>query len=250
MAPMFALTSRVRRARTFHPRGLTFLATVAESPDVPRELSSLATRLAGSALVRFSGALWKSAEGVPDVLGCAVRLQREQREKAIPADDDQDLLFATIRRPWTMPLAPFSTNVHDYLANDYFAVSPFDAGLARPVYLRLHPEGRSADGEGSRLDRLTREVERGGARLRLDVSDRPFGPWTPVVTLVLERLARVDDEALRFLPFRAGRGVQPRGLVHAMRIGVYRLSQRARPMSRRRLLAYSRSECMPRMHEA
>lgn len=32
-------------------------------------------------------------------------------------------------------------------------------------------------------------------------------------------------------PFRAGRGVEPRGFVHGLRRGVYTLSQRARPRS-------------------
>jgi hypothetical protein len=51
--------------------------------------------------------------------------------------------FATIRRPWTMPLAPLATVTTDYLANDYFAVSPFslegDPNGSR-VYFRIHPQ--------------------------------------------------------------------------------------------------------------
>ncbi|MEO8183439.1 MAG: hypothetical protein ABI895_31785 [Deltaproteobacteria bacterium] len=39
----------------------------------------------------------------------------------------------------------------------------------------------------------------------------------------------LDQEALRFDPFRAGRGVTPVGFVHALRRATYLASQRARP---------------------
>ena len=52
-----------------------------------------------------------------DVLGLALRI----RPRTGPALDehaalgDQDLLFATIRSPWTTLLAPFTTNARDFL---------------------------------------------------------------------------------------------------------------------------------------
>ena len=230
MAPFFGLVSFVRRARTFHPRGPTFHAVVEVHELAPLELRALAERLSGHALVRFSGALWKHAEGIPDVLGCAIRLRRDARDTAEPSVDDQDLLFATIRRPWTMPLSPLSTDVSDYLANDYFAVSPFEMEGSRARYLRLHPAQPSSSAiDGTRAERLACEVARGDARLTLGVSDGPWGPWTPVVSITLERAAEVDGESLRFRPMRDGRGVHPRGFVHALRRGVYAMSQRARP---------------------
>ena len=229
LAPFFGLVSFVRSARTFHPRGPTFHAAVEVHELAPVELRALGERLAGHALVRFSGALWKHAEGIPDVLGCALRLRRDARDTAEPSADDQDLLFATIRRPWTMPLSPFSTDVSDYLANDYFAVSPFQMDGTRAGYLRIHPAQPSKATEGTRAERLAREVARGDARLTLGISDGPWGPWTPLVSIALERAAAVDGEALRFRPTRAGRGVHPRGFVHALRRGVYAMSQRARP---------------------
>ncbi len=232
IGPLFGLTSWLRRSRTFHPRGAVYHAWAAQHPAVAQELSPLAERLTGGALVRFSGALWKRAESVPDVLGCAIRLRdgnSGDSDDAAPAEGDQDLLFATIRRPWTMPFAPFTTAVHDYLANDYFAVSPFDAGLPRSVYLRLHPVEANREGGGSRKDRLARAVARHDAVLELEASYGPFGPWAPLITLVLQRPARVDPERLRFRPFRSGRGLMPRGFVHSLRVGVYALSQGARP---------------------
>ena len=186
--------------------------------------------------MRFSGALWKRERSF-DVLGCAIRLRSDAKDTTRAAGDDQDILFATIRRPWTMGLSPFTTNAHDYMGNDYFAVSPFEVGLGRPMYLRLRPAAASPrdraraaarDRHEGRDARLARAVGRGEARFRIDLARGPFGPWTPLVALSLERAAMVDDEALRFSPFRAGRGVQPRGFVHGLRAGAYAVSQWAR----------------------
>lgn len=230
-APLFGLSSLLRQARTFHPRGPVYHAVVRRHARAPNAVLGLAEALSGYAIVRFSGALWKRSESRIDVLGCAVRLRRDDGESAEAAGDDQDLLFATIRRPWTMPFAPFTTRVEDYLGNDYFAVSPFDTNAARRVYLRLHPMTSSrGDGRGlSRTERLAHDVEREPAALELEFSPKPFGPWAPLVTVTLERLASLDPEALRFRPSRSGRGVRPRGFIHAMRSAVYAMSQRARP---------------------
>jgi len=229
MAPLFGLTSLTRQARTFHPRGPTYHAAVKTHPQASPELTRVGTRLVGPALVRFSGALWKHAPHTQDVLGCAVRFRRDDEETPEPASDDQDLLFATIKRPWTMPFAPITTDVEDYLANDYFAVSPFDIGLDERVYLRLHPIHASTREDGTRDERLAREVVIGGALLELEVSADPFGPWRPLLTVAISRVAHIDGEALRFRPFRDGRGVHPRGFIHALRVGTYALSQLARP---------------------
>lgn len=208
-APFFAALSLARRARAVHPRGPVFHADVSLDATVPSHLRALGDRLSGPALVRFSGALWKRAEGVPEPLGCALRVRRTKAESVEPAGDDQDLLFATIRRPWTMFFAPLTTNQRDYLANDYFAVSPFDVGLADEVYLRLHPAGRSSTHErgGTRTERLARDVMRGEARLVLEASKKPFGPWTPFADVVVERAAEVDGAALPSVP--RGQGSAP-----------------------------------------
>jgi hypothetical protein len=229
IAPVFGVVSLLRRARTFHPRGPIYHAVVARHPDAPADLGPLADRLAGLALVRWSGALWKRSERLPDVLGCAIRFRRSDRDTAAPRRGDQDLLFATIRRPWTMPSSPFTTKVGDYLANTFYAVSPFDVGERRRVYFRLRPVLPPRRNGGSRDRRLEWATQRGEAALDLGVGRGPFGPWSPLLRVSLVRRAHVDGEALRFDPYRDGRGVRPRGFVHALRRGVYRLSQRVRP---------------------
>ena len=73
-------------------------------------------------------ALWRGNFEHWDVLGVALRLRENDSISPQCAPSDQDLLFATIVSPFTMPFAPFTTNAHDYLDNHYWAVSPFDVG--------------------------------------------------------------------------------------------------------------------------
>lgn len=231
MAPVFGLTSAARRARTFHPRGPLYYAHAVRHAATPPELHALADRLTGEALVRFSGALWKTErKWLPDVLGCALRVSRMRRECAQATPDDQDLLFATIRRPWTTLLAPWTTHPHDYLANDYFGVSPFQSpDLTQLFYLRLHPSTWQRTHADTRDTRLASALRAGAVVLDLECSTRPYGPWLPLSQLRLDRAAFIDGETLHFQPFRTGRGIRPRGFIHGLRLGVYSLSQRARP---------------------
>jgi hypothetical protein len=235
VAPLFGLTSGLRRARTFHPRGPVFHARASRHVATPLALQELADRFTGDVLVRFSGALWKNEPSLlPDVLGCALRLRRARRESALATADDQDLLFATIRRPWTMPLSPWTTDAHNYLANDYFAVSPFQSQeVTQPFYLRLHHVGSQPTRANTRGARIAQAVRAGEVALDIEHSTRPFGPWQPLSQVRLERAAEFDGEALRFQPFRTGRGIQPYGFIHALRRGVYSISQLSRPTHER-----------------
>lgn len=229
LAPLFAVTSRLRRARTFHPTGMVFSAVVE-----PVALGITAgDTLRGPALVRFSSALWKGQQTeVLDALGCAVRFRRTDDPSPDPDRDDQDLLFATIRSPWTLLLAPFATDVHDFLANDYDGVSPFDVPGVGRAYLRLHPDRRvGGAASSSRAERLLAAVARGEAKMTLQVRAEGTRDWRPIATITLRGLVDFDQARLEFWPFRVGRGFVPRGFVHALRRGVYAASQYARPSS-------------------
>ena len=219
-APFFALVSALRRARTFHPHGHLFRGHATPDPAVEADDAELAQRLAADVLVRLSDALSKRGARRFDVLGCAMRF-----------GGGQDLLFATIKRPWTMPFAPLTTHTGDFLANDYFAVTRFETPFHRRVFFRVRPlaAARSehpTDPEARRHE-LDATVARGDAVLRICIADGPRGPWRPLVRIVLEE--RVPDPPqLAFDPFHAGLGIVPRGFVHALRRGAYDASQWAR----------------------
>lgn len=205
----------------FHPEGSVYRARV---EAVPGPFSMLAQRLEGPALARLSTAWWRGGKEWLDALGIAVRLGRDPGTEARPGD--QDLLFATIRYPWTMPFAPLTTEQHDFLANDYYAVSPFDVTGVGRAKLRLvssRPRRLAASKRGARL---VEAVERGEAWLQLELQT---AKREPVARIVLLEPAQVDQERLRFPPFRDGKGISPRGFVHGLRRATYLLSQVARP---------------------
>lgn len=203
-APIFAGAAALRRSRPLHPTGVLFDATCASAAP-PEDLLALAEAVSGPALVRLSHALFKKPRPhVPDVLGCALRI-----------DGEQDLLFATIKRPWTTLLAPLTTDVDHYFANHYYGVSPFVlAGVKRRFYLRLRPSGDGVHGA-----------------FALEASYRPRVGYREVARVTLDRVKPdAHDDQIRFDPFRNGRGIVPRGSIHAMRRGAYAASQTVRSL--------------------
>jgi hypothetical protein len=233
LAAVAAGLSFMRRARVFHPSGIVCRAEIEPVGGAP---DGAAARVRGSGIVRLSSAWWKFGQW-PDVLGCAVRFS-EDPLTTTPKASDQDLLFATILRPWTMALAPFMTAYRDFLANRYYAVSPFDVAELGRVEWRLSPESPERF-VGSRDARLAAAIASGKASFLLEWA--PYrAPWQ-LVTRAGERqfspLARVrlvgvlplDQATLRFDPFHAGRGLHPVGFVHALRLLTYPASQLARP---------------------
>src|SRR4051812_14290757 len=144
LAPLAAFFSAARSARMFHPEGCTFRAQLEVTDGLSDSWRELAARLSGPGLARFSAALWRGHFEHLDVLGVALRLRADRSVSTERCASDQDLLFATIRSPFTLLLAPFSTNSHDYLANRYWAVSPFEVGRGRHVKFRLSPASDSA----------------------------------------------------------------------------------------------------------
>jgi hypothetical protein len=222
LAPMTGTLSLLRQARMFHPEGTVYRAAV---EAVPGPYANVARRIEGPALARLSTALWRSGREWPDALGFALRIGREPGIEAKPGD--QDLLFATIRFPWTLPFSPLSTRQHDYLANDYFAVAPFEVEGVGRAKLRLRgprPTGLQGDDRGEKLQNA---IQRGEAVFRFELFVN--GRWEAIATVRLEERVELDQAALRFWPDRAGRGFVPRGFVEAMRKGTYFLSQAARP---------------------
>jgi hypothetical protein len=243
LSPLTGTISALRRSRMFHPNGVLCAAHV-EPLAVSARLTGVASALAGPALVRWSSAWWKHGER-HDVLGCAIRFGASASSLS-PTEDAQDLLLATIQRPWSMLGAPWTTAQHDFLSNVYFGVSPFRIDVGRQtrgssgagtdeIEWRLVPEQPSPAG-ASRRERLERALASGSATLRLELATY-HGPWRrpraadfwSVARVVLKHVRDDDPAALRFDPFRAGRGIVPVGFVHTMRRLTYAASQRLRP---------------------
>jgi hypothetical protein len=227
--PVVRAGAKLRHARLLHPEGITFRAELS-ALDTHAHLQGLAVNLPGPALVRLSTALWRGHREWPDVLGLAVRLRATKTVTEVPSDGDQDLLFATLRSAWTLGLAPLTTDPHDWMKNDYYAVSPFEVtGLGR-VKLRLVSHREEAPGQ-SRVERLQAAVQAGQALFTFEA--RPLhgelaGQWCPLAELRLVEEITLDPALLRFWPFRTGRGIQPVGFLHSTRIPTYRQSQKAR----------------------
>jgi len=218
----------LRRARFFHPEGVVYLASVTAVGQDTRT-RALGERLAGPALVRFSSAVWRRHEW-KDVLGMAIRFRSTPVISAEPDPTDQDLLCATIRSPWTTLLAAIPTRVHDFLKNHFHGVSPFEVDEGPRVKLRFRAPKQEHHPGRTRQERLDRAVDANRAVLTLEM--RPllvFGGWRPIAKVALARRVEVDQAALRFSPFRSGRGIVPRGFVHAMRVATYPASQAMRP---------------------
>lgn len=212
-SPAVATISALRHARMFHPSGLTFRGRV--TPIECRDFAPLGARFGGEVLFRASAALSKEERRL-DVLGIALRF-----------DGGQDLLFATIRSPLTMGLALFATKADDYFANQYWAVSPFDAEGVGTIKLRLTPARRPLHMDG-RDATLRAAVDRGDGIWILEARRTFHREWAPIARIDLVREVAIDQDALQFDPFHAGLGLEPRGLVHAIRRAVYPASQAGR----------------------
>ncbi|MFL5319227.1 MAG: hypothetical protein ACJ790_06185 [Myxococcaceae bacterium] len=225
LSPVTSAIAAVRRSRMFHPDGVVLMATVEPDGD-STQLAQLAQKLEGYALVRLSSAWWKGNREWPDDLGLAVRFRKTDEVSPEAAEGDQDLLFATIRSPWTTVLAVLSTKIHDFLANDYYAVSPFQVEGVGRVKWRLVSSRPETHGH-SRVERLLNAVRSTGAvfTLQAKLSGQPY---RNVAKLRLIQPVEIDQRRLRFDPFRDARGIVPVGFVQMLRRGAYAGSQKTR----------------------
>ena len=227
IAPAIGAISRFRRARMFHPRGITFVGR--SEAIIGGAYANLGAQLDGRVLARCSGALWKKPHDF-DVLGIALRFRShegpELDENA--ALGDQDLLFATVRSPWLLALSPLLTDAHDFMHNRFWATAPFAVHDHERIELRLEPVD-PIEVEGTRDERLRRAVEAGRAVFWLEARKTLTFEWHAVARITLEHEVELDQEALRFDAFRDGAGLVPVGVVQGMRRAVYAASQEARP---------------------
>jgi hypothetical protein len=233
LAPLLAAGSMLRRARIFHPDGVVYRAEVTiDAPGGPAR--DVATRLAGPALVRLSAGIRRRTEEGrarrPDVLGIAIRFKSAPDAGVVPEQGDQDMLFATIRSVLTLLPDLLRTNANSFMMDDYHTVTTLDAAELGDVRFKLRTP-RIQSGELPREEALEQAVKAGKAIFELQAREARIGAqFQPVARIQLLERVDVDQAALRFSPFRTGRGIVPRGLVNAMRIVPYPASQLARPL--------------------
>ncbi|MBL8951346.1 MAG: hypothetical protein JNK82_11245 [Myxococcaceae bacterium] len=224
LAPLTGAVARLRRSRMFHPDGVVYSAEVHALESAP-DLRALGERLSGETLSRFSSAWWKQGHEWPDVLGLALRFGGER--------GDQDLLLATVRFPFTTPVAPLGTRFTSFAWNHFHAVSPFEADGVGRIKLRLRSPRLGRRDSETREQHLARLAEERRAAWLIEARrlEVPFFKrrWEPFAQLELTAPdERVDQAALHFSPFNDRRGLVPVGFVHHLRIGTYASSQRAR----------------------
>ncbi|WP_437968278.1 hypothetical protein WMF04_02805 [Sorangium sp. So ce260] len=235
LSPIVWQGSLVRGARLFHPDGVVYCAGV-KALAAEGEVGALAQRLAGPALVRLSGGIWRwrdgKGEGRPDVLGIAVRFRTSEEVTPVASAGDQDLIFLSARRLSLLPIAMFTTKRRDFLDNDYYAQLPFKVeGFGRATF-RLVPL-RASTTKGNRLERLERAAAAGLALLRLEVRRGARARWMAVADIELYEPVDVDQNALRFNPFQSGKGIVPSGLLQATRLATYTASYLGRMLGAR-----------------
>jgi hypothetical protein len=228
LAPVVGTIARIRHGRMFHPEGQVF-AGVLEDQIQTGPYAELVARLGRTALVRLSAALSRNEREVLDVLGIAVRFHRGHKVGVKAVESDQDLLFATIPSVLALWISAFTTNAHDFLANRYYAVSPFEFGGEHRIEVRLTPRVHGVK-EGKRAERLEAAVAAGEAVFALEMRRTLTLKWHQVATLRLTKPMDVDQAELRFDAFQDGAGLQPVGVVHSMRKAAYAASQKARKL--------------------
>jgi hypothetical protein len=225
VAPFALVGSLVRRKRILHPNGVVYRAEV-RSIAQGGQLGQLGQRLAGTALVRLSGALraWPQGKRGPDLLGVAIRFRSHHDVTAKSLPGDRDLLLATASSMPALVIAPFRTNVNDFLANEYYTLLPFELEGAGKVFLRLVPTQEAPAG-ADRRERLALAVARHDAVLRLEIQVKALGePWLPVAAIDLRERLDLEDGELRFDPGSSTMGLVPSGVLQWLRPAVYAAS--------------------------
>ena len=109
----------------------------------------------------------------------------------------------------------------------------FDVAGIGPVKLRLRSPRIGNASWQTRERHLRQMVDERQARLVLELRRLRSSPltrrWQSLAEVRLTEPAEIDQQALRFSPFRVSAGMQPIGFVHAIRVAAYAASQDARP---------------------
>ncbi len=223
---LFKRLSRARRARFFHPTGVSYRGTLAVfAPGAVDGVHALASGFTHPVLVRFSRALGLPSPS-PDLLGLALRLPDVYGRAR-----HQDLLFATSGSGPALNVVPRPTR--SFFAGSFSTLLPYRAA-GRLVLLGASPASPSASSRPDPLAELVETAEQAALRFVLAVA-RPWSAWEPVALVSIEeRLPPDASEGLRFNPAHTGGHLQPVGLLNDVRGPAYRGSQKGREEARAR----------------
>ena len=207
--------SLIRGARAFHPRGSVCLAEVTALDDAAGE------RLVGPARVRFASSTAAENSPTPSIIGFSIKF-----------GSDQDLALATFESFFKAGEASKTTDVTDYLANQYGSVAPWRVRGLGVIWFRAIPDPAAhVPKTGTRTERLEADIAAGRAKFVLEAREAP-GPDGAVRSRLVEvRLTErlpADDPEHHISMFRTGRGVVPTGFRNGIRAIVYPVSQFAR----------------------
>jgi hypothetical protein len=212
---IFRAISRVRGARSLHPHGFVFEASVEIDRPAPEldDVPLLGKRGSHPAIARLSrGAGVPLA--LPDVHGLAIRIV-----DAHGPSQHQDFLLATSLRRYV--LAP----ARGFFSLPYSSILLYRmAGQLRVVGARAATT--AADDGRDPFDQLLRTAAARDLGFTLALAP-PLGRWRPVGTIEIgRRLGEGNAEAIRFNPWNCGGGIVPTGPFMGIRDEAYRESQR------------------------
>jgi mono/diheme cytochrome c family protein len=271
LAAFFGFISGVvRNARTFHPDGRTFLATVTAEASEPT-LRCAGQLLAGQVLLRIGMGLAKRNAAhwirnyIPDAPSIAGRFSSSADPDAISrrdrGNDELDVLFtAGGDRLWKLILnlatggRRYGLDRFDYFTNRYFAEVPYRVpACGLDVWLRLRaadaaPDADRPHDDAAREQALSKAVA-GHAELIIEAQSAVAGrdaPFVPFARIRFDREIEIDQEALHFQP-TAGRGFEPYGALTALREKVYPASAHARPPTTEQRVIHDRQGFLYRL---
>ena len=209
---VFTGLARALHARAFHPRGLSFIATLhAEAAADPLPFLA-APRQEG--LVRLSKAVGLPS-GAPDLYGLALRVP-----DVYGTGRHQDVLLTSAgQRPLLR---------HVVMPTRGFDRPRYSSVLTYRHHSRLVLLGAHYAGPARRLQLADLQDAAIRGQLVFELSAAGLtGPWQPVARLVLERPMPADaSEQLRFHPWNTAAALRPAGLVNRLRAPAYEASQR------------------------
>ncbi|MEZ6184507.1 MAG: hypothetical protein R3F62_05780 [Planctomycetota bacterium] len=242
LAPAFALGTRIRRDRFFHPEGDVFRARVESL--APAKFRATAQGMEGAALIRVGKGFFRNTAWMPTLsLGMAIRFYDPQAggPPTTPRANDFDLLVVSWAERFNHLLwrTPFQTDTGDFFGNEYYPAIPYRVE-GEEVWVRVVPAEVESKGP-SPLGKLLAATEAGEAVFYLEIQGEPERVktrrgtrpkprvWTRLAKITFEeQLADFDQDALHYSPGMAGRGFEPTGLVTRIRRPVYRASQDVR----------------------